>query len=344
MPPASRLVHNWRLKLLALGLSLFLWAVVQAEPSNRETFTSVPVRVEVADTGWVLSEAPNPSSVEIQLGGVTREIIRLAREGTTLRVPIAQVGSSDTVVSLRREWVEAGQRAGITVESVFPPTVDLRFERAANRLVPVAPRFLGALEEGLALAGDILPNPQFVRVRGPESRVLGLDSVTLVPLDLGTVDHAGTFTVAVDTVGLSGASVLPSTVALTVRAEDLVDRVLFDVPVRVDGTASPGTVAIDPSVVEVRLRGARSLVGSVDPGLLTVSFDPVLVANLLPGEAREVPLGVVGAPAGVRAVPIPELVTVRRLTLTPGVAQPAGPRLQPSRPGRGAAGAGRAAS
>src|SRR5690606_24525037 len=87
MPPASRLVHNWRLKLSALGLSLFLWAVVQAEPSNRETFTSVPVRVEVADTGWVLSEAPNPSSVEIQLGGVTREIIRLAREGTTLRVP-----------------------------------------------------------------------------------------------------------------------------------------------------------------------------------------------------------------------------------------------------------------
>src|SRR5690606_24958550 len=126
MPSASRLVHNWRLKLSALGLSLFLWAVVQAEPSNRETFTSVPVRVEVADTGWVLSEAPNPSSVEIQLGGVTREIIRLAREGTTLRVPIAAVGSTDTVVSVRREWVEAGQRPGITVESVFPPTIDLR--------------------------------------------------------------------------------------------------------------------------------------------------------------------------------------------------------------------------
>jgi hypothetical protein len=50
MPTASNLFHNWRLKLSALGLALFLWAVVQAEPSNRETFSSVPVRVEIADT------------------------------------------------------------------------------------------------------------------------------------------------------------------------------------------------------------------------------------------------------------------------------------------------------
>src|SRR5690606_31845009 len=118
------------------------------------------------------------------------------------------------------------------------------------------------------------------------------DSIALMPLDLGTVDRAGTFTVAVDTVGLAGAIVLPSTVALTVRAEDLVDRVLFDVPVRVDSAAAPGTVAVEPAVVELRLRGARSLVGSVDPGVLTISFDPTMIQNLLPGEAREVPLGI----------------------------------------------------
>lgn len=41
------LVRNWRLKLSALGLSVFLWALVQTEPPNQETFSAVPVRVEL---------------------------------------------------------------------------------------------------------------------------------------------------------------------------------------------------------------------------------------------------------------------------------------------------------
>ncbi len=34
--PTQALAHNWRLKLSALGLSVFLWALVQGEPSNQE--------------------------------------------------------------------------------------------------------------------------------------------------------------------------------------------------------------------------------------------------------------------------------------------------------------------
>ena len=33
--PSQALVRNWRLKLSALGLSVFLWALVQTEPTAR---------------------------------------------------------------------------------------------------------------------------------------------------------------------------------------------------------------------------------------------------------------------------------------------------------------------
>ena len=121
--PTQSLAHNWRLKLSALGLSVFLWALVQGEPSNQEIFASVPVTVEVADTGWTTSGAPNPSTVELRLGGPAREIIRLAREGTSIRIPVGSVGSQDTVIVLRREWVELGQRSGLSVESMSPSTI-----------------------------------------------------------------------------------------------------------------------------------------------------------------------------------------------------------------------------
>ena len=83
---SQALAHNWRLKLSALGLSIFLWALVQTEPSNQETFASVPVHVQIADTAWTTSGPPTPAVVEIRLGGPAREIIRFAREGMTLKI------------------------------------------------------------------------------------------------------------------------------------------------------------------------------------------------------------------------------------------------------------------
>lgn len=312
MPPASRLFHNWRLKLSALGLALFLWAVVQAEPSNRETFSAVPVQVEITDTSWTLARPVEPQTVEIRLGGVAREIIRLAREGTALRVPINSVGSRDTVLTLRREWVEAAQRPGVTVESVNPPSIALSFEPALTRLVPVAPRLQGEVDDGLALAGEVAPNPQLVRVRGAESRVAALDSIALLPFDLGAVSESGIFTVSVDTTGLAGASAVPSTVSLGVRVEEVIERILSGIAVRVDpGEDQPELVA-DPGEIEIRVTGARSLVAGLDPEGIDVFVAPELILGMAPGEVRRVPVSITGSPPRVTASAVDELVTVRR--------------------------------
>lgn len=312
MPPASPIFHNWRLKLSALGLSVFLWAVVQAEPSNRETFSSVPVQVQVQDTGWTLAGTPEPSTVEVRLGGVAQEIINLAREGTTLRIPVSSIGSRDTTVALRREWVAASDRPGVTVESVTPSTIRLAFEPALSRLVPVASRVQGAVGEGLALAGDVSVNPPFVRIRGPESRVQALDSIPLEPFDLTSVDESGVFSVPVDTSGLAGATAVPATVSLGIRVEEVVERIIPGVPVRAGAPDGAFELILDPDSVQVRLFGARSLVTGLDPARLEVSVGAQFLLGMAPGEVRRVPLQVEGVPERVTAEPLTEQVTVRR--------------------------------
>ena len=129
------LLHNWHLKLAALGLAILLWALVQTEPLSQETFAAVPVAVDVFDSSWTIARSPSPATVELRLGGPAREIIRLARDGTTLRIPVAYVGSRDTIIALQREWVNLGERAGVTVESVSPLTVSMAFEPAVARNV-----------------------------------------------------------------------------------------------------------------------------------------------------------------------------------------------------------------
>jgi hypothetical protein len=313
MSATSRaLVHNWRLKAAALGLAVFLWALVQTEPRSEETFTSVPVRVDISDTTWTLGELPSPASVELRLDGPAREIIRLAREGTSIRIPVTSVGSRDTIVTIRRDWVDLSQRAGLVVVSVSPSAVRLALEPAVTRLVPVSMRIQGRVRGTLALATEVGVNPQLVRIRGAESRVAPLDSIPLHAFDLGRVTGSGVYTVPVDTTGLGGATVTPPNATLGIRVEDLVERVLDGLPV--EATVGPGEapVVIDPIAVRLTLSGARTVVTSLDPALLRVWVPPEYLEGMAPGEERRVRVLVEGVPDLVTAVPGTDYVTARR--------------------------------
>jgi YbbR domain-containing protein len=307
----TSLVRNWQLKLSALGLSIFLWALVQTEPLSQETFSSVPVIVEVDDTAWTAVGAPTPATVELRLGGPAREIIRLAREGTSVRVPISAVGTRDTVIALQRDWVQLGQRAGVTVESLSPGTVRVSFEPAMTRTVPVAMRTRGELPADLALSSPLEVNPAVVTLRGPESRLAGLDSVTLEPLDLGRVRDSDILTLPVDTTGLGGAVVEPPEAMVGVRVEPVLER---DVPRDVILAERERGVSLTavPSSIHLRLSGARTLLLAMDASLVRVSVPADAVVGLEPGEERLVRLQIDGVPPLVNASLSTEVVTVRR--------------------------------
>lgn len=310
---SQTLVHNWRLKVSALGLSIFLWSLVQTEPTNQETFATVPVQIQVLDTAWTTSGAPAPATVELRLGGPAREIISLAREGTSIRVPIGTIGARDTLITLRREWVQLGQRSGLTVESISPATVRVTFEEAQVRMIPVATRLAGRVPDHLAMAADIELSPQLVRVRGPQSRLEGLDSLILEPFDLSSISRSGAFTVAIDTSGLLGSSVVPPTASLGIRVEALIERVLDGITVQ--AVANPGEAAVvaDPATIQVRVTGARSIVTALDPSRFRVWVPPDLLLGMTPGEERFVRVLIDGVPALVTAVPGTERIIVRRV-------------------------------
>lgn len=304
------LVHNWRLKLSALGLSVFLWALVQTEPQNAETFSAVPLRVEVADTEWTVSGPPSPATVQLRLTGPAREIIRLAREGTMVRIPIREVGSADTVVTLRRDWVAVGEGRGVSVESLNPPTVRISLERAASKVVPLGVRVHGSLPGHLALASPIGLSPQLVRVRGPASRIQNLDSLPLRPLDLSEVSKSGVFEIPVDTMGLHNVRVTPPTATVGIRVEEEVERVLSGVPVIAHIPGDGPELTVGPTTVDVTLRGARTLVTAVDPADLRAWVAPELLEGMTPGEDRRVPVKVEGVPDLVSLSVPDDIVTV----------------------------------
>jgi YbbR domain-containing protein len=264
--------HNWTLKASALGIALLLWVAVRVDAPSRHDLTSVPVRVELQDPQWVLLGDPTPSSVMVRLSGSSGELIRIVGERPSVVIPLDDIASPDTTVLLRTQWLRVQDRGGVVVEGIQPATVHLTLEPVERLSIPLAPRMTGTLPGRVALARPLQAVPAEVRVIGPRSRVVDLDSVPLVPLDLTSISNSGRVTVAVDTARVSGLHIQPSVVSVDVEVEDRIERVVTGLPVSLpEGLgAVADELEMRPATVSVILRGARSVVERADPRALRV--------------------------------------------------------------------------
>jgi YbbR domain-containing protein len=264
--------HNWTLKASALGIALLLWVAVRVDAPSRHELTNVPVRVDLQDPQWALLGEPTPSTVMVRLSGSSGELIRIVGERPSVVIPLDDIASADTTVLLRTQWLRVQDRGGVVVEGIQPATVHLTVEPVERLSIPLAPRMIGALPGRLALAQRPQAVPSEVRVIGPRSRVLGLDSVPLVPIDLSAVSNSGRLTVAVDTARLSGLPIQPSEVSVEILVEDRIERVVTGLPVTLPNGLGgmANDLEISPATVSVILRGARSVVESTDPRALRV--------------------------------------------------------------------------
>lgn len=312
------LTRNWRLKLAAFGLAVFLWVVTRSEPTgtaSTQTVRNVPVRVQVGDLSWTTAGPPEPATVDVRLVSSLGALPTIGRE-LTVQVEIADVSSQDTVVDLRREWVRAEDGRRVNVEQIVPTQVRVSLEAVDDVAVPLSLRLEGSLPEELAFAQPITLNPQLARIRGRRSRVAEVDSISVGPLDLSELDESGTYTLRIDTEAFPELTFLTEEVGVDVRLGQAVERRLEDVPVTVD-SLPPGDSLTDftfePSVVDILLRGERTRVEGVDASEIRAVVSRTAAGSIPPGGSSSVTLRVRGIPELVRAEPSAELIRVSRV-------------------------------
>lgn len=302
------LARNWQLKAAAFAIALLLWIVVRLDSANRQ---SIPARVEIENTDpeWALVGEPLPGTVEVLFGGPAGEILRVAVGGTSVRVPVEAVASADTSIGLRSEWVAVDGLSGLVVQDIRPGSVRLHFEPVATVERPLAVRTRGTLSRSLALTQPLSVMPATVRLRGPESRVVGIDTIYMDALDLATVRESGNFVIPVSRAALSDMFVSADSATVRVQVEPSAERSIT-LPI----LAPDGTVELSAETLEVRLFGARSRVENLELEALRAVIRSEDLANLEPGEERRVRVRLEGIPGLVQAIPAADSVMVRRST------------------------------
>jgi YbbR domain-containing protein len=308
---SGSLTRNWKLKLSAIGLAILIWFSVRVEAPSRQEISGIPIRVDLVDPDWALVEPPFPATLQVRVGGPSRELIRMAVDRPPLTIPLDQVISGDTVVTLRSSWIRLQDRAGLVVESMEPATVRLTLERIERLSIPVLPRVVGELPPGLALSAPPRAVPAEVRVTGPRSRLQALTAVPLVPVSLAQIQRSGPQSAAVDLDALEGLQTQPTLVDVEFLVEDRVERVVSGIPIVLsDRFQGEGEEEMTPSTGVVRLSGARSLLDRVDPTLLRLVADGEFIE---PGEEAPFPLRIEGLPALVEGIAEPAEARVRVL-------------------------------
>ncbi len=307
------IVRNWRLKITALTLAVVLWVTMRLTDDRIDllSISNVEVRVEHVHRDWFLRQPPSPAAVEMSVTGPLGDILRVAMSRPAIVIRVDSVLREDSVLTLIPDWVTDVDRSSVTIENFRPSSVRLVFERNKEEEIPVTVRLTGELPDSLAMVAEPRANLLFAGVRGAASVVDALETVFLEPFDLSGVTGPGRFEVALDTAGLGGLVVNPTSATLTVEVAPMRSRVLA-IPVEWPG-ADPELV-LESAVVNVTLFGAEELLMGADTAALRVlvGVEAAAVRRAVEedGEAR-VPLSLIGVPAWVRGVVEVDSVTVR---------------------------------
>ena len=185
------LTENPGWKLLALGISAFLWYAFVGET---ELSASLPAAVQFKNV---------PPDLEVSSEIFDRVFLRLKGPATRLNagslrditvvLDLGQVhGPGERTYTLSAENLQLP--AGVEVSRIVPSQLRLSFDKRVSREVPVQVRFANAAPHGYRLKGQEV-SPQKARVTGPESRVVSLPSVHTDAIDLSSTVSNGEFRV-----------------------------------------------------------------------------------------------------------------------------------------------------
>lgn len=169
-------LEDWGTKLIALGISFALWLGITGlrtpttlRLKNVSLVTRISNDMEITNTPV--------EEVAIVLTGDKREIDKLTTRDLIVSVDLTEVTPGDRIVQLTAETVNLNLPNGVKLDEIQPSKIPVKLEKVQEKEVPVKVETEGNVTEGFEIYGaDVVPAK--VRVRGAESFVKSLDSVS----------------------------------------------------------------------------------------------------------------------------------------------------------------------
>ena len=255
-------IHQYKIKLFCLISALFFWFYISLE-SQFEYAAAVPLRVVNPPEGWMLLE-PLPSSVMVAFRGSGRSFVSVRFRESVLDVDMRNI-RNNARIPLTADMIK-NLPTGVRVMSVLSPEeITVRWDRLAERRVPVVSRIELSPADGYTLVGDIRLQPDSIRIVGPQSI---LDSILTVQTEKRVLE--GLIQEVEDKVPLEPVSdeVLhfsARTVRFRADVQRIGERWMRGIAVEAVNVPEGVQVKVVPSVLSIKIQGGADLLAQVGP-------------------------------------------------------------------------------
>ncbi len=265
------ILHNWRLKLLALVVALLTYYVVRSV-TRYEVDYAVPVTVEVAGKGLAVLDQ-DPATVRVWFRGSQEDLLRLNYNALRAVVRAADEHPEGRQrIPIRPRDIEGV--SGVAVVRLDKPVVEVTFDREVEILVPVArPTTVGTPLVGEAVV-DV--EPTTVVLRGPKRTLKDVKIVKTEPVDVEGRGAPFVRRVRVLPPGDSGVVQIdpPEVKAKVDIVTEMANRQWSNVTVvAVMAQGSLRDVMFEPPAVDVHLHGRADLLRDLAAADLMVYVD-----------------------------------------------------------------------
>ncbi|GBE29220.1 YbbR-like protein [bacterium BMS3Bbin04] len=258
----KRIQKNWHIRVYMLLLAILLWVVV-VMTQVYETTVNVPVRaLNISPDMILVSELPE--TIPVRFSGQGKDLFVLTFFRPAHLDLDMQVVDKDFDYPLHTGLIEVP--VGLAVEPMILPgqnVISVSLEERVTVLLPVQPDVEVRTRPGYIASETTNVMPDSVRVTGPKSIVERMKNVlTEERVYIGISDS---FVENVELLSPERVDLLPASVQLGITVNRLGERVLKRVPLFASGFTPGWQIILEPSVVDVRVKGISTRLATLTP-------------------------------------------------------------------------------
>jgi YbbR-like protein len=262
-------LRDWTTKLVALAITLAIWYGITGQSVTRR-IRNVHVNYLQSNEMQITNDPLH--EVEITITGDKQKIDRLKEEDLVISADLSVIQPGDKIVQLSPETVSLDLPSGVKLDEVQPNKIAIKLEKIMEREIEVKADFEDTLPETFEVYSKSV-EPLRVRVRGPESIVKSLDSISTEKISL---ENRKTDFVAKQ-IGLnllnSKVTLIDSIVDVSVRiGEKRIERI-FSVETSYEN---------NPQKFNVVLLASRSVLEKIKPEDIQITLEKSAVGKLVP--------------------------------------------------------------
>lgn len=266
----KRFRQDWHIRAYMLLLAILLWVVV-VMTQVYETTVNVPVRALNVSPDMILV-SDIPETIPARFSGQGKDLFVLTFFRPAHLELDMQVVDEDFDYPLHTGLIIIP--AGLAVVPMVLPGQDVipvSLEERMTIFLPIEPEVEVRTRPGYVPGETTDVQPDSVRVTGPKSMVSRMKKV--LTEERVYVGISESFVESVELLSPERVDLLPTSVELSITVNRLGERVLNRVPLVASGFAPSWQIILEPSVVDVRVKGISSRLASLTPDSIRAWVD-----------------------------------------------------------------------